>query len=233
MNAAFATVYGGYYVAFGAIYAGADFAPDPNVLAARLATQFVYGSQLGWFSLGGVTHGERLDHHCGPMGTATLWADPAHAAELAYLRSLIRARAQLARYLTHGRLVRPVAISPRIASFVSPPSDTPPSNPGPFPALSHAVWRTDGTGAAAPASVAVLLVASTHTDVPVNFNLTLTDYFGSPAPKSVTLDALADDGSRTRIGTFSGGVVPVTGRLVHGRSVQVLEVTPAGARRAR
>ena len=226
MNPAFAAIYGGYYVGFGAIYAGADFAPNPDVLAARLATQFVYGSQLGWFSLGGVTHGDRLDHQCGPMGTAALWADPKHAAELSFLKGLVRMRARLGRYLTYGRLVQPVVVSPAPATFVSPPSATPPSNPGPFPVLSHAVWRTNGTSMGAPASVAVLLVASTHADVTVSFNLFVASYFGPSTKESVALDVLGDDGSRERIGTYSGGSVPVVARVIKGRSVQVLELTP-------
>ena len=44
MVPAFPAIYGGYFVAFGAIYAGADFV-NPDVVRARLA-QFVYGSAL-------------------------------------------------------------------------------------------------------------------------------------------------------------------------------------------
>ena len=40
MSPAFPAIYGGFYVGFGAIYAGADFSPNPDVLAARLSTQF-------------------------------------------------------------------------------------------------------------------------------------------------------------------------------------------------
>ena len=55
-------------VAFGSIFGVADLSPNPDVFAARLAAQFVYGAQLGWFSLGGIDHGPKLDTKCGPMG---------------------------------------------------------------------------------------------------------------------------------------------------------------------
>lgn len=68
MAAAFPAIYGGYYIGAGSIFNTDDFV-NPDVLAARLAANFVYGVQLGWFSLGGVTSGPDYDYGCGPMGT--------------------------------------------------------------------------------------------------------------------------------------------------------------------
>ena len=44
---------GGYVLPVGAEFFQADFLPDPNVFAAKIAAQYVFGAQLGWFSLGG------------------------------------------------------------------------------------------------------------------------------------------------------------------------------------
>ena len=67
LSPAFPAVYGGYFSAFGSIYTHNDLAIEPDVYASRLATSFVYGTQMGWFSLGGVDHGPDLDTRCGPM----------------------------------------------------------------------------------------------------------------------------------------------------------------------
>jgi hypothetical protein len=47
---AFASVYGGYYNAFGAEFYASEF-KDLTYSKAKLAKQLIYGSQLGWFSL--------------------------------------------------------------------------------------------------------------------------------------------------------------------------------------
>jgi hypothetical protein len=47
-------------VAFGDIFNAADL-DDELPLSARMIAQFVYGSQMGWFSLGGVTSGPNVD----------------------------------------------------------------------------------------------------------------------------------------------------------------------------
>jgi len=54
MAPAFNTIYGGYYLSFGQIFIRADFDDGALVYASKLASAFVLGGQLGWFSLGGM-----------------------------------------------------------------------------------------------------------------------------------------------------------------------------------
>ena len=46
---AYQAVYGGFVMFAGALFDKTDFF-DPNAFAAKLALQFVFGSQLGWMS---------------------------------------------------------------------------------------------------------------------------------------------------------------------------------------
>ena len=229
MVPAFPAIYGGFYVGFGAIYAGADFV-NPDVVCARLAAQFVYGSALGWFSLGGVTRGPKLDTSCGPMGTERLWESEAHAPEVAFVKALVAARAAMQRYLVHGRLARPPTLERAPPTFSSPPSSTPPRNRGPFPALSTAVWVTAASSSSSadgdtlPPSACVFLVAVTSAAVPAAFTLNVSHYL--PGVGAVSLDLVGADGSRTRLGNFTGGSVRVD-RQVAGRSVEMLEMRVA------
>jgi hypothetical protein len=47
----FANVYSGYYIAAGAEFYQSDLI-NPKVFASKLAYQYVYGAQMGWFALG-------------------------------------------------------------------------------------------------------------------------------------------------------------------------------------
>ncbi len=51
---AFPAVYGGYYIGFGSIFNVADL-EQTDVAAARLAANLVFGVQLGWFFVGGLS----------------------------------------------------------------------------------------------------------------------------------------------------------------------------------
>ena len=48
---AFPAIYGGYFVSFGRIFEPNDFNNTAFLFVAKLANMFVFGTQLGWFSL--------------------------------------------------------------------------------------------------------------------------------------------------------------------------------------
>lgn len=120
---------GGLYVGFGAIFNAGDLVADAgNPMAARLALQFAFGAQLGWFSVGGVTSGPDFDHGCGAMGTYAAFMDPTADGMVAYISMLAAFRSTLAEYLVHGRPVLPVELTPTPAVFSS--TSKPTRNPG-------------------------------------------------------------------------------------------------------
>jgi hypothetical protein len=94
---AFQSVYGGYYLSMGAEFFPTDFVPNPDVFAAKLANQFLFGAQMGWFSLGGKD------------GIYNDLMDSAYDREVAYLRLLSKAKQTANKWLVHGRAMRRVA----------------------------------------------------------------------------------------------------------------------------
>ena len=222
---AFAAVYGGYYVAFGSIYTHNDLALNPDVFASRLATSFVYGAQMGWFSLGGVDHGPDMDHKCGPMHTLDSFLSPERDPEVAFLRRLASARASVQRYFVHGRLAPPVALTPAPATFVAPPQAIAPRNPGPFPTLSTSVWF-----AAGDATLCIFLVASTGEAVQAAFELDMAATYrlaGGLARRGSNFDVFllgGSSGDDTLIKRVRGSSVVALNRTVPGRSYEMLEL---------
>ena len=78
-----------------------DLALNSDVYASRLATSFVYGAQMGWFSLAGVWSGPDLDNKCGPMHTLEVFMSSSFDEEVDFLRMLAQARAKMKRYLIY------------------------------------------------------------------------------------------------------------------------------------
>eukprot|EP00466_Bigelowiella_natans_P008547 jgi/Bigna1/75549/fgenesh1_pg.35_\ len=101
---AFQAVYGGYVLPVGAEFFQQDFLPNPDVFAAKVAAQFVFGAQMGWFSLGG------RDNQSPPMGTFELMMDAQYDAEMSYLRSLSNAKLAAGSWFNHGRVMRPLEL---------------------------------------------------------------------------------------------------------------------------
>ena len=98
---AFQAVYGGYALFMGAEYFQNDFSPNPNVFAAKIANQLLFGAQIGWFSLGG------RDNIIEPKsGLYDLLMDPQFDEEIDYLRLLSSVKQKCNKWLTHGRAMR-------------------------------------------------------------------------------------------------------------------------------
>eukprot|EP01043_Picozoa_sp_COSAG02_P035835 COSAG02_NODE_2591_length_8466_cov_26.224095_6_plen_256_part_00 len=77
---------------------------DPDVFAAKIAAQFVFGAQLGWFSLGG------RDNQHPAMGIMVLLLDSDYDEEVFYLRSLSKAKHMAAPWFNHRRMMRPIEL---------------------------------------------------------------------------------------------------------------------------
>ena len=96
----FNAVYGGYYVGMGMVYYVTDFAPNPNVFSGKVAKQFLFGGQLGWFSLVG------RDNQHPQVGLLAPMMEPQHDPEIAYLRTLSDGRLLAIDYMWDGRTSR-------------------------------------------------------------------------------------------------------------------------------
>ncbi len=97
---AFQSVYGGYVLFMGAEFYIADFLPNPNVFAAKIANQMLFGAQIGWFSLGGRYN---IDH---PVPLYDLLMDEKYDDEVHFLRTLSNAKRAAKDFLVHGRAGR-------------------------------------------------------------------------------------------------------------------------------
>ncbi len=100
---AFASIYGGYYTAMGAVFYQNDFA-NPDVFAAKVAKQFMFGAMLGWFSLGGRNNTKF------PVALFDILMSPAYISEVLYVKLLSDARAFLVPHLMLGRAMRDLPV---------------------------------------------------------------------------------------------------------------------------
>ena len=102
---AFPALYGGFYIAMGAEFFTTDFTPMPDVFSAKVARMFLFGAQLGWFSLGG------RDNQSPPMGIYGQLMDAQFDTEVAFLSHLARTKLLLNPWLQHGRAMREFDVS--------------------------------------------------------------------------------------------------------------------------
>jgi len=100
----FNAVYGGFYLAVGAKFFAQDLELNPNVFSAKVAKQFTFGAQLGWFSLGGRTNQDPY------MGMYELLISTNFDPEISFLRKLSKAKLLASEWLTFGRTMRSVPL---------------------------------------------------------------------------------------------------------------------------
>ena len=103
MVPSFQSIYGGYAITMGAEFYRTDF-DYPDVFAAKLAAQFVFGSILGWFSLGGRTDVS------GSMRLYELLMSPTYDDEVFYLKRLALARQAAREFMIYGRAGRDIEL---------------------------------------------------------------------------------------------------------------------------
>jgi len=86
------------------MYAGAMFFKqdfeDPDVFASKCANMFMFGAQLGWFSLIG------RDNQAPYMGIYEELMDEKYDMEIEYLRKLSKAKRVANSYFLNGRSMR-------------------------------------------------------------------------------------------------------------------------------
>jgi hypothetical protein len=79
------SIYGGYVLYAGAEFSVNDF-DEPDVFAGKIANMFMFGAQMGWFSLIG------RDNEKPNMGIYHKFMDPKHDQEIFYLNILSSAK---------------------------------------------------------------------------------------------------------------------------------------------
>ena len=99
-------IYGGYSLYAGALFGKPDF-KDPNVFAAKLANNFMFGAQMGWFSMLGQNNTNQTTGEYHPeRGIYEELMDTKHDPEIHYLRKLSSAKKVVNEYFLHGRVTR-------------------------------------------------------------------------------------------------------------------------------
>ena len=212
MAPAFPMVYGGYYVGFGAIWSRADF-NDHNFWCGKLASMFVTGSQLGWFSLAGIANDP--DDSCGPMGVGDLMLSADNDDLIAYLRLLARSRAAGIDYFLHGHMIRPAVVNPVPPALIYSLSS---SEQYDYDSLASSVYKLEDKNT-------VLAVFTTTTltsyegDLKVNFS-----NWGFPSDCKLVVWSVSSSSEKIQLGTIYGpsAVWPLS---VPARSVVMLEFT--------
>eukprot|EP01064_Diplonema_japonicum_P011219 TRINITY_DN18489_c2_g1_i2.p1 TRINITY_DN18489_c2_g1~~TRINITY_DN18489_c2_g1_i2.p1 ORF type:complete len:866 (+),score=204.82 TRINITY_DN18489_c2_g1_i2:107-2704(+) len=101
---AFGAIYGGYYYSMGAEFFQQDFTPNPDVFSAKLAKMLLFGSQLGWFSMGG------RNNQNPPMGIIEYLLDDQYTPEIQYLKALSDAKLLSNPWTTDGRPTRDLVL---------------------------------------------------------------------------------------------------------------------------
>eukprot|EP01064_Diplonema_japonicum_P011675 TRINITY_DN19111_c0_g1_i1.p1 TRINITY_DN19111_c0_g1~~TRINITY_DN19111_c0_g1_i1.p1 ORF type:complete len:856 (+),score=104.11 TRINITY_DN19111_c0_g1_i1:31-2598(+) len=101
---AFGSIYGGYFFSMGAEFFQVDFT-NPDVFSSKIAKMLLFGSQMGWFSLGG------RDNQHPAMGIVNQLLDPQYTPEIDYLRALSNAKLLVNKWLTYGRATRDLKLT--------------------------------------------------------------------------------------------------------------------------
>eukprot|EP00927_Polykrikos_kofoidii_P017927 TRINITY_DN18226_c0_g1_i1.p1 TRINITY_DN18226_c0_g1~~TRINITY_DN18226_c0_g1_i1.p1 ORF type:complete len:794 (+),score=114.91 TRINITY_DN18226_c0_g1_i1:108-2489(+) len=218
---AFQAVYGGYVLSCGAEFFQADF-EDPDVFAAKVAVMYIFGTQLGWFSLGG------RDNQDPPMGIYENLMNSKYDAEVDYLRYLSRAKRLAAPWFHHGRAMRSLQLKLNVSSgghtavtfqkLNHPRSSKEPQLSGvSFGSVMSSAWLAhDGTSL-----LVTVTTVQRHVPAQVTAELDLRDY-GFPAAVGKRF-ALIDHESSRWLGVYDGVAVRINVEL-KARDVALLRI---------
>ena len=202
----------------GAVFYQTDFI-NPDVFAAKVAKQFLFGAMLGWFSLGG------RDNAKPPVALFDLLMSPAHDSEVFYVKLLSDARQFLGPFIILGRASRdlPVVINGSTRSdgaaltSISFKAKSASAYGQLVGTLLHQSWMSRG-GRLLIALTNSLRVGDTH----VAFDIPLARY-GVVGPACV-LEMSPLDGSRRVV---QSSVTQLSyAKLLPGRSLTLLLVCP-------
>lgn len=89
----------------GAVFFLRDLSDNPNVFAAKVAQQYLFGAQMGWFSLGG------RDNQVPYMGMYEALMDSKYDPEVDYLKLLSKAKRAGNNWIQEGRAMRELSLT--------------------------------------------------------------------------------------------------------------------------
>mmetsp|Transcript_14729 Transcript_14729/g.30289 ORF Transcript_14729/g.30289 Transcript_14729/m.30289 type:complete len:787 (+) Transcript_14729:3-2363(+) len=210
---AYASVYGGYYNAFGAEFYASEF-KDLQYLKAKLAKQLVYGAQLGWFSLGGIE-----DDTCGEMGLVELFMDDEYDEVNDWIVSMANARGNWRKYFLEGRAVQDVSLDPPANVMMqTEESKSPATSSMYYHDVVMGVWKIEEE---TEASVAVFLVNVMTEDAVKNVGMDLKGWgFALGDTVEVTF------GDKTMEVIVEGGLQSINNLTLKVGEATVLEIRP-------
>lgn len=216
ISPAFPAIYGGYYVGFGAQWYQLDF-EDHDWWCGKLAATFVTGTQMGWFSLLGISD-DPLDS-CGNMAVNDLLLDIANADLIEFLKKLATQRTALVDYFVDGHMIRSLGMSPL------PKIRTQTVSSGGYPLLDYqsvstTSWRLDSSK-----NTMTVLVSSTYDSFETTLQINFANW-GYEDVNELKVFEIQLNGDRTFLTTLEGpnGELAI---VVPGRNVLALEFQPS------
>ena len=113
-------IYGGYTMYAGALFEKNDFYDTADNFARKMAIQFMFGAQMGWFGMGRYGNAVSLPASSGPpiYGIYNELMNQQFDPEIQYLRKLSQAKKIANPYFLHGRMQRTLPLQKHI------PNDT-------------------------------------------------------------------------------------------------------------
>jgi hypothetical protein len=219
ISPAFPAIYGGYYVGFGAQWYQLDF-QDHDWWCGKLAATFVTGTQMGWFSLLGISD-DPLDS-CGNMALNELLTDEESSDLIDFLKKLTKQRDVLVDYFIDGHLIRSVGMNPL------PQIQTQTISSGGYPLLDYqtistASWRLDSMthGRMTMTVLVNSVLNSFETTLQVNFQ-----NWGYDDKEELEVYQLKSNGERVYLATLQGPTaqLPI---VIPERNVIALEFQPS------
>ena len=216
LSPAYPAIYGGYYIGFGAQWYQLDF-NEHNWWCSKLATTFVTGTQLGWYSLLGVTN-DPLDS-CGNMAVHDYLLNENNSDLIQFLKKLTNKRQYLIDYFIDGHLIRSVAMNP-LPQILTQTVST-----GGYPLLDYDTISTSSWKLDSKNTVAVVLIGITtelfETTLTINFN----NWNYDDNIKQLNAYEVSENGEKKFIKTLNSPIDYLT-ITVPGRDIMVLEFQP-------
>ena len=118
----FPTIYSGYMILAGAEFAESDLNTNPDIFCGKLAMMYVFGAQLGWFSLGNGSN---------KMGLYQYFMSGDYDDEIEYLRVLAAHKLMNKQWFVYGRKLRDIQMDIK---------DEVEGVPHQFPSILSSIW---------------------------------------------------------------------------------------------
>ena len=230
---AFQSVYGGYMFTVGAEFFQDDLAGgDPDVFAAKIAKQYVFGSQMGWFSLGG------RDNQNPAMGLFELLMSESYDSEISFLRALSSAKQVSNPWMNHGRALRalPLVVDgvglAEVAGAVAPVHPRSGRDAGHLGLVYSPVDQSAWLSEAGDSILATFTTVKRSTAHHISLTIDAAK-FGFPNASVSSFQVTKIGGNMPGapgpvvIGSFPGNAIKVFDGTVPARSVLVFKIAPS------